>query len=102
MDEITSCEREKYEAQDKLLNRAYNLLIDALPNENDPGVSGQSPRSMLVKSQKRWIAYRDADCQTKFQIYALGSIRFMTEYVCLRERTEQRIRELQVREWLHG
>jgi len=100
--EINACAEAQFDAQDKRLNEAYRTLLNALPDTNDPGISGDSPRRMLIKAQRKWLEFRDADCGAKYQLYAGGTIRNWTQLNCLRERTEQRVKELAEREWLQG
>ncbi|MCZ8074048.1 MAG: lysozyme inhibitor LprI family protein, partial [Paucibacter sp.] len=70
--------------------------------QNDPGIDGESPRAMLIKAQRRWLEFRDADCKAKYQVFAGGTIRNVVYLSCLRERTKQRIKELAPSEWQGG
>lgn len=101
MPEVEACAERDFKAEDERLNKAFKTLLQALPEQSDVGHAGESPRAALVKAQRRWIAFRDADCNAKFALVAGGSIRVATVWVCQRERTEQRIKELAISEWLH-
>lgn len=100
--EINACAKQQFDEQDRLLNIAYQALLNAIPATNDPGISGESPRALLVKAQRRWVDFRDADCKAKYQVFAGGTIRNVIYLGCMRERTEQRIKELALSEWQGG
>jgi uncharacterized protein YecT (DUF1311 family) len=100
--EINQCAKQQFEEQDRLLNAAYKALVTLVPAENEPGISGESPRAMLIKAQRRWIEFREADCKAKYQLYAGGTIRNAIYLGCMQERTEQRIKELASSEWQGG
>ena|SRR6218665_1781293 len=100
--EINQCAKQKFEQQDKLLNAAYQAALQVVPSANEPGTSGETPRALLVKAQRRWVEFRDADCKAKYQVFAGGTIRNAIYLGCMRERTEQRIKELATQEWQGG
>lgn len=100
--EINACAKQRFDEQDKVLNATYQALIKAVPAANDPGIAGESPRELLIKAQRRWVEFRDADCKAKFQLFAGGTIRNATYLECMQERTEQRIKELAAAEWQGG
>lgn len=100
--EMNACAQQQFKAQDKLLNQAYQAALKVVPAQNDPGIDGESPRAMLIKAQRRWLEFRDADCKAKYQVFAGGTIRNLVYLGCLQERTEQRIKELAPSEWLGG
>jgi uncharacterized protein YecT (DUF1311 family) len=100
--EINQCAKQQFEQQDKLLNAAYQAALQVVPSVNEPGTTGETPRALLVKAQRRWVEFRDADCKAKYQVFAGGTIRNAIYLGCMRERTEQRIKELAPREWQGG
>lgn len=100
--EINACAKQQFDEQDKRLNSIYQALLKAIPVANEPGISGESPGALLIKAQRRWIEFRDADCKAKFQLYAGGTIRNAIYLGCMQERTEQRIKELSGTEWQGG
>ncbi|MFG6429112.1 lysozyme inhibitor LprI family protein [Roseateles sp. LYH14W] len=100
--EDNACARHRFEAQDRLLNSTYQALLKQLPEKNDPPFTGEGPRALLVKAQRRWVAFRDADCAAKHQLYIGGTVRTVVYFGCMRERTEQRIKELSAAEWQGG
>ena len=100
--EVNACAKQRFDEQDRLLNTTYQALLQALATTNDPGISGESPRALLIKAQRRWVEFRNADCKVKYQIYAGGTIRNVMFLSCMRERTAQRIKELAQAEWQGG
>lgn len=100
--EINACAKLQFDEQDRLLNVAYQALLKAVPAANDPGISGDSPRALLVKAQRRWVDFRDADCKAKYQLYAGGTIKNVIYLGCMRERTQQRIKDLASSQWQGG
>jgi uncharacterized protein YecT (DUF1311 family) len=100
--ENNACAKQKFEAQDSILNSAYNRLLSELPAENSPGVGGNSPRKLLIVAQRKWVAFRDADCSAQEKVFQNGSVRTVTYLDCLREHTEQRIKELDPTRWQGG
>jgi uncharacterized protein YecT (DUF1311 family) len=100
--EMNACAKQQFDVQDSLLNRAYSRLIAELPATNSQGVSGDSPRKLLVTAQRKWLAFRDADCSAQEKVYQNGSARTVMFLDCLRERTEQRIKELEPAKWQGG
>lgn len=98
--EINACLRQQFEAQDRLLNAAYQKLLRALGETGDGAAKGESPRDLLVAAQRRWIEFRDADCKAMRQLLAGGSGASATQLACLRDRTEQRIRQLDTKSWI--
>jgi len=100
--EVNACAEQQFKAQDKLLNQAYQAALKVVPAQNDPSLDGESPRALLIKAQRRWLEFRDADCKAKYQVFAGGTIRTVVYLSCLRERTEQRIKELAPSEWEGG
>jgi uncharacterized protein YecT (DUF1311 family) len=100
--EINQCAKQQFEQQDKLLNAAYQAALQVVPSLNEPGTTGETPRVLLVKAQRRWVEFRDADCKAKYLVFAGGTIRNAIYLGCMRERTEQRIKELAPREWQGG
>ena len=100
--EINACAQQRFDAQDRLLNRSYRSLLEQLPATQARGVPGESPRALLVKAQRRWIEFRNADCKARAQPHAGGTIYTAVLLGCMQQRTEQRNRELAATEWQDG
>ena len=100
--EVNACAEKQYREQDQLLNPAYEAVLKVIAATNSPGVSGDSPRQLLIRSQRKWIEFRDADCKAQEKVYQSGTVRTAIYLGCLRNRTEQRIKELKIIEWQGG
>ncbi|MEO9383479.1 lysozyme inhibitor LprI family protein [Chromobacterium phragmitis] len=99
--EINECMQKQFDGKDRLLNDRYRELLQKLRADEarDKPAAKEKPSAMLVQAQRKWIAFRDADCGAKYQIYAGGTIRNAVFLGCKIERTEQRIKELEPKLW---
>src|SRR5205085_2517535 len=83
--DLNQCAGEDYKRWDDRLNQTYNRIISKLDGEN---------LNLLVKAQRAWVKYRDANCEAERQLQG-GSIAPMTQAYCLRDNTKYRIGELE-------
>ncbi|POZ61879.1 lysozyme inhibitor LprI family protein [Chromobacterium alticapitis] len=97
--EINDCMQKQFEGKDKLLNQRYQDLLQKLRQDDAETADKDKPSRMLMQAQRKWIAFRDADCDAKYQIYIGGTIRNAVYLGCKIERTEQRIKELDPALW---
>ncbi|WP_456310152.1 lysozyme inhibitor LprI family protein [Serratia proteamaculans] len=83
--EMNQCANADYKKADKELNSTYQQVLKSTSGEQT---------ALFRKAQKKWIEYRDADCQ--FQTFASseGSVNSMNIGLCLKAKTEQRTKEL--------
>lgn len=100
--ENNACAQQKVNAQDLTLNRAYQSLLQQLASYDEPGESEAGSRKRLIAAQRKWIDFRDADCKAKERIYKGGSIHTVIYLDCIREHTEQRIKDLNPMLWQAG
>lgn len=88
---------------DEWLNREYDVTM-ARMRESDDYHRANSPQyavgeERLRTAQRAWIAFRDADCQSRLSVYAEGSLGRIVYPGCLSERTFERVQDLiQLRE----
>ena len=78
--ELNRCADQEYRKQDKRLNEVYKKL------EKTPE---------LIRAEKAWIAFRDAECEWAVAEYEGGSITPMAHSYCLAGMTEERIKTLE-------
>lgn len=85
-----------YEQADAELNKTYQLILKKIKaNEfEDYLVSKQSIRRSLLKSQRAWLKYRDANCDAHYTLFSGGTSRNTGRLVCLSEMTTQRAQQL--------
>jgi uncharacterized protein YecT (DUF1311 family) len=83
---MLACINTEYRRVGELLNRAYGQLLAT------PGIDKQK----LAAAQKRWLAFRDADCKFAGSINAGGTLESVDVGTCLIDDTTARIKELQL------
>ncbi|MDK4734555.1 MULTISPECIES: lysozyme inhibitor LprI family protein [unclassified Rhizobium] len=93
--DMTSCEEARHEAADKALNEQYKktrAAMAAIDKDLDGDMKGAE--RALVKAQRAWIDYRDAECDAfGFQARG-GTMEPMLVAGCLAEETDKRTKEL--------
>jgi uncharacterized protein YecT (DUF1311 family) len=92
--EIALCAQRDYEAADAKLNTAYRAALASIDKADVPADVRADWRKALVEAQRRWIAFRDAECTvTGFEWYG-GTGRSTAEFGCQRELTVTRTKQL--------
>jgi len=93
--EMTYCEEQELDAADKILNTEYQKARKAMKTwDADAEGSFKGAEDALVKAQRAWIAYRDAQCASYgFQARG-GTMEPMLIYGCQAELTRKRTDEL--------
>lgn len=86
--QLTACAADALKHQDQELNRLYKQMQDRLKGDPDT-------RRLLTDSQRRWVAFRDAECSFSTVRTTGGSINAMNTNNCLTELTRSRVVELQ-------
>ncbi|ARM13605.1 MULTISPECIES: lysozyme inhibitor LprI family protein [Rhizobium] len=93
--DMTSCEVARHETADKALNEQYKktrAAMVAIDKDLDGDMKGAE--KALVKAQRAWIDYRDAQCDAfGFQARG-GTMEPMLVAGCLAEETDKRTKEL--------
>ncbi|GBU19100.1 MULTISPECIES: lysozyme inhibitor LprI family protein [Methylobacterium] len=99
--EIAFCAQEDFERADKLLNEAYKGMLAKVGSASAdvPGLAVQQKawREALVESQRRWIAFRDADCAAVGAGWMGGTGMGAAVSNCLADATRARTKVLQSR-----
>lgn len=83
--EMNQCASADYKKADKELNSTYQQVLKSTAGEQT---------ALFRKAQRKWIEYRDADCQSQTFAWRDGSISSMNFGLCLKAKTEQRTKEL--------
>lgn len=84
---MNECAGLAYKKSDAELNKLYKEISERLLN-NDEDVL-----KLLVKAQRAWISYRDAECTFASSPSAQGSIYPVIYAQCLKNLTDARIEE---------
>lgn len=80
---------------DKLLNERYAASSeDAKRMDSDRATADRDVFSSLLKAQRAWIAYRDAECGRLYAYWQDGTIRSVVFATCMRDLTAQRAIDL--------
>ena len=84
---VTDCANREYQKANREMNQIYQVLLVALAENSDDADDQQK----LKESQSRWLAYRDAECDSEASIYEDGTRQPAAYSLCLaavsRERT---------------
>ncbi|MGO4198175.1 lysozyme inhibitor LprI family protein [Rhizobium sp. YAF28] len=93
--DMTSCAQARYEEADKALNAQYKqtrAAMVAIDKDLDGDMKGAE--QALLKAQRAWISYRDAQCENYgFQARG-GTMEPMLVAGCLADLTDLRTKEL--------
>lgn len=82
---MIDCIGAELKVQDAALNAAYRKLVaDRTPDQ----------KAGLLKAQRAWIAFRDADCAARYSP-DWGTISAITANMCVLQRTVERTLELE-------
>lgn len=86
--QLNACAAEALKRNDQELNRLYRQMQARLDDD-------AKTRQLLIDSQRKWIAFRDAECAFTTTRSAGGSIHAMHQDGCLAELTRNRVIELE-------
>lgn len=84
---MNQCAAAAYEKTDAQLNRVYQQIRARLKQNN-------KSTSLLTSAQRRWIAFRDAECTFQSSASAGGSVYPLLMIQCRDALTSQRIEQL--------
>ena len=83
--------------QDRLLNETYQKILWQLNTDTQ-----QTTRENLIKAQRLWLQFRDADCVAQESLYDGGTVHTAVYLQCLRDHTTQRVKDLNPVKWQGG
>ncbi|UHD46523.1 lysozyme inhibitor LprI family protein [Aureimonas altamirensis] len=86
--ELNECSAKALGVSDRKLNQLYRTVEGRLAGDADA-------RGLLVDAQRRWIAFRDAECAFRTSAVQGGSIEPMVRSLCLTSLTDARITDLE-------
>ncbi len=97
--EQNDCAAEKFRQVDRRLNRVYKRVLAKIATEDTrPPFGRKAWKRALIKAQKAWIAFRDADCRKLVEMeWQGGTGTTGAIYACMTDKTLTRIRELKER-----
>lgn len=96
--EINACVERDLERADRALNEAYRAMTARIDGSDNPSSVRAEWRKALQDSQRKWIAFRDADCDgaVAFEWYG-GTGATAAVLGCKQQKTEARTKELRER-----
>jgi uncharacterized protein YecT (DUF1311 family) len=85
--DLTDCLSGARDKADAKLNSVYKELRSRLEGTDV---------ELLIKTQRLWIQYRDANCSAERDLYEGGTAKYAVYFACLESMTRARTRELQI------
>jgi uncharacterized protein YecT (DUF1311 family) len=92
--EVAVCASDAYDAADAKLNAAYKVAMASIAKRDLPPDVQKEFRKALVEAQRKWIAYRDAECEVTGYGWYGGTGRSTAIIECSRGLTEARTKAL--------
>jgi uncharacterized protein YecT (DUF1311 family) len=88
---LNACATEAYRKADAQLNAHYKKLLEEYREV------GEATKQSFVKSQRAWLAFRDAECELESSAVAGGSAQPMIIDSCLERLTLIRVKDFERR-----
>ena len=90
-----ACVGREEAAWDAILNERYKAELAASKETEDglkemPEGNWEPVVASLKEAQRAWIAYRDAECSRRYNLFQSGSYRLDAHAACLRDLTAER------------
>lgn len=86
--ELTECSVNDLKQVDDTLNKLYKQMESRLKGDDDT-------KKLLIEAQKKWVAFRDAECTLSTVRTAGGSINAMNFNSCAAGLTQARVKDFQ-------
>ena len=95
--EMTNCSYQDFGDADAELNKIWpKVKIYAKRGDNELGEGEMTGAGMLVKAQRSWLVYRDAQCELEGFAARGGSLQPMLVAGCKADLTKQRVKAFKV------
>ena len=94
--DMSVCLSKIHKNVDSELNSVYRQALKAFSDNYRP-----QDVENLRTAQRRWIAYRDADCRAEYGLWGGGSGGPNANLICLIKRTRQRLADLRGMHGMH-
>lgn len=96
--EMRQCSYAEHQTADKELNAVYQRAVKFLKDTYGPAeikaAGGQDPAADLKDAQRKWVAFRDANCRSLGTQMFGGSGQDTIVAGCLAAMTKERVKEL--------
>ncbi|MGL4396053.1 MAG: lysozyme inhibitor LprI family protein, partial [Hyphomicrobium sp.] len=96
---MNACADKEFVAADADLNRAYKAALADIPEmASEPPYDAKNWEQALRKSQRAWVAFRDAECNDHVAMFWSGGTGATAEIIgCMTDKTKARTKELKER-----
>lgn len=86
-----------YSQADIQLNKIYQRIVNKveLDGFEEYQVPKNEIKTSLLKSQRTWLKFRDANCEAYYRLFSGGTSRNVDALVCLNDMTVTRSKQLQ-------
>lgn len=88
--EINACASLELSKVDQVLNHTYQEVMKKLKGEGVDNDDAKSTRAELIDAQRKWIAFRDADCGARYTYHMSDTIRSLVALSCKITATKDR------------
>jgi uncharacterized protein YecT (DUF1311 family) len=95
--EINACAKEAFDRADRELNATYQRVLAVFDEPDGLGRPQDQTKKSLIKAQRHWVQFREANCFSVWLIHAEGTVRVSQRLACMEELARQR--EQQLRKW---
>jgi uncharacterized protein YecT (DUF1311 family) len=97
--DMLECNGRDFRQADAQLNALYPKVLKSLKDSYPPdairAAGGQDPVKDLRDAQRKWVAFRDANCRSLATVMLGGTGQAVIEGGCRARMTRERIKELQ-------
>jgi uncharacterized protein YecT (DUF1311 family) len=87
----------QFEKADRQLNLVYQSLLRQISKPAEQYLDYPALKTKFIEAQRKWLAFRDAECEAWFVVNEAGTGRNADQLQCLIDRTNDRTKQLE--EW---
>jgi uncharacterized protein YecT (DUF1311 family) len=84
----------QFDSADQRLNLVYQQLLRELSKPAEKYLDYPALKTKFIEAQRKWVAFRDAECDAWFVINEAGTGRDADQFKCLIDRTNDRTKQL--------
>jgi len=92
--ELNECAQRQFDRQEKQLNAVYQDTLKLL--------EGSATKQLLIAAQRRWVEFRQADCDAQRNLFEGGTVAPQVYLGCMVDHAKQRGKELDPSNWARG
>ncbi len=92
--DLNTCAKQDQKEVEAELNTVYKEVIRSLSGPDTELEKPSEVKSALIKAQRAWVKFREADCNAVYLKHMSGTIRTVMYIGCMQSHAEQRIKAL--------